>query len=234
MPTERAFHPELSQTVHPDVLAIYTDLRILTLLRKMHHMDKDFVPTPEYEYLYLKRTYAIDHRILLFPYITPGYTESALERCIRLACLIFTESTIFKNEPFKRSRLSFLHSHLIGTMLTMDLENHWAETPNLLFWIIGMGAYSAKDRLERPWFVRNLADGVVKLGVRGCDDAAAVARNFLFLEYLHNPGFDKIGDEVWAYLGRTKMGKGMPDAEPNRPLEIGWQEANGSMAECSV
>jgi hypothetical protein len=193
-------HPHL---LHPEIISCIKDL--LDLVRFAERcrsipgqVFEESTSEPEF---YDNRTLYVEYRLLSFPYdyenVKTIQNSNPLQECIRLALLLFINSALWHSWPpssaIVRSPLTALHRALETT----NVMFLWQLNPDVLMWILFIGANASLGQIERPWFVEMLGSGKAMFGLG--NEWSEVERRLhccFYLEPVYGVAFQGIWDEA--------------------------------------
>jgi hypothetical protein len=106
--------------------------------------------------------------------------------CYRLAALIYSLLVTFPL-PYCVAPFKYLVTRLKTALTEWDGDSH------MLLWVLAMGGIGATGLDEREWFIRNLQDAVMRIGVRSWIEARDVIKMGLW----HEATNDGDGQVLW-------------------------------------
>jgi len=128
------------------------------------------------------------------------YSSAALSQpwgdfreCCRMAGMIVVHSVLLKNHPHT-TMIRNLVRRLQTYLECLNLQKLWLSNPEILLWILFVGAAGSQGQVERPWFITLLVSGSNKLRLHSWDDARAMLKRFLYVDKMLDPVWRKI----WA------------------------------------
>jgi hypothetical protein len=77
----------------------------------------------------------------------------------------------------------------------MDLQLVWELHSDILGWVLYLGGNSAADQVERPWFVSQLARGVMAVDPKCWEKMRALLLKYLYLDRAHQYSFQVVWSE---------------------------------------
>ena len=122
-------------------------------------------------------------------------SHKTYEPC-RLAAMIYGMLVIYPlpaaNRPFNR-----LCGLLKIALIDSDLQNGtWQLCPEMLLWVLVLGAMASRDLEQRPWFVSVLQDTVNALGISSWLSLKEIMVSVMWMDCVCDIGGQAVWDEV--------------------------------------
>ena len=89
-----------------------------------------------------------------------------------------------------------LTTEIIMSLRKSDQAAMWFTYPEVLVWILFVGACGALDPVGRGWFLVELTQGTILLDIRRKEELEALLRSLLFTECMQRPYLDRIWREL--------------------------------------
>ena len=124
---------------------------------------------------------ALENILLTLPY---EYSLDALENCIRLALLLYSNTALWTT-PLYFAWLVSLVCQLQAALLALDWQDVTQEHPELLLWILLLGRYAASSMCtegEVAWWTARVRLIASILGVRQWNEARQIVKGFLYVD----------------------------------------------------
>jgi len=146
---------------------------------------------------------AVQHRLVSLPpeeelIIMPeDELQPSIYECVRLTALIFGVAVVHPI-PNPHNVLVGLVRRLKITILGLGREigDFAMELSGVFLWMLVLGGVASSDKLERPWFVSQLALIVRKLRLMDWGGVEDILESFLWLESACGKGGRELWDEV--------------------------------------
>jgi hypothetical protein len=205
--TNFAIHPRLSQLgqaffdaqiatiLGPQLLSIFWDVRTLTLWREYHQVEHTQPSIEHVEYCQTLN-WRCQYQALALPFEL-RYSQNPTQEPCRITLLIVchTSNPVYRPDSLLyRNSAARLQSALERPVL-QSLREH---APNMLLWILLLGAAITEGQPECRWFLGELAIcfwGVKSVDWVGVED---VVRRFLYIERIWRQRFERIWNNVLA------------------------------------
>lgn len=107
--------------------------------------------------------------------------DATLEGCVRFACLLFHNTSIWQFYPQNESIFPRPVQALRAALETTIPAGYFKHCPDLLIWILVIGACSSNSR-ERQFFVAELVPAVREYGIRSWQDLRHLLLGFFYLD----------------------------------------------------
>jgi hypothetical protein len=122
--------------------------------------------------------------------------DANIEGCVRLACLLFHNGTIWEFYPqigpvFPKP-ISGLRTALAATIPTGFFQMF----PEVLIWVLFIGAWASRLVPERTFFVTELAAAVGRQGIESWQELRTLLLNFFYVDRVHQTTLRGLWDEI--------------------------------------
>lgn len=108
--------------------------------------------------------------------------DATLEGCLRFACLLFHNTSIWQFYPSNESIFPRPVQALRMALESTIPAGYFKHCPDLLIWILVIGACSSNDSRERQFFVAELVPAVSDYGLRSWQDLRLLLMGFFYLD----------------------------------------------------
>lgn len=123
-------------------------------------------------------------------------TQNArLEDCSRIAVLLYSNSALWNMPHYFAIKRGLVRCYR-HALKQLDFEYCEARYPDLLIWMLFLGAWGSEAQLERTWYVSRLARVVKNSGLQSWEEARLRIRGFLYVDRLFARPWSAIFDEV--------------------------------------
>jgi hypothetical protein len=139
---------------------------------------------------------ALERRILSFPYnhsIALSLPDTRIQNCVRIAILIYTNTTLLNNIPLYHLRR--LLPTLRPAQEKMELEVFWAPFGDLLLWGFCMGTFVAEGSSDEFFFtglMKRTADFLLISEWTELEELEELLGEFFYLKRVHEEGLRRI------------------------------------------
>jgi hypothetical protein len=170
---------------------VVQDIRENIHFRENHQGDGWGASLPEIEYINYT-AHRSRHVLLSFDHED---FDSPIQESISIALATFTAATdeFFDSaSPVCRA----LIPRLKGSLQCSDLRFFWNPAHEALVWVISVGALQSSGQPERPWFILQLARGLMLLDIRTLGDLKWLLMRFAYLDRLYGEEMNQVWQEV--------------------------------------
>jgi hypothetical protein len=198
---------ESSTVIHPKVRLIFADLRLVVHMAEyaaLHIHNTDWSDLRWMTY----KTLAVEHRFLSIPFdpvLIQETTDIGIQSCIRIAALLYTNTTLLQSIPLLALRV--LVPRLKAELVQSDLSVFWTPFADMLLWVLCMGAYLAAGTEEEQWFLQWMTRTGDFLVMREWEEVEALLVEFFYLRKVHGPALKMIWGKVKERLKSNEGGK---------------------------
>ena len=150
---------------------------LISIVEQYHH-------SRQYSSIYnINDFLALEHILLSLPY---EYSLDALENCIRLALLLYSNIALWITPLYFAWVVSLVHQ-LQAALLALDWEDVTQNHPELLLWFLLLGRYAASSMYtegEAAWWTAKVQLVISILGVRQWEEARQIVKGFFYVDRL--------------------------------------------------
>jgi hypothetical protein len=168
--------------------------------------------------LLFRLMYEAEHELLNYPYCEPksASPESGmiaphpLESLARVASICYLNYMIIVSPPptgYGRALTKHLKQAVNGCGLDA-LSRRPPPCYDLLAWTLFIGAQGSLGQVERPWFVRRLADLAPVRGWKEWEDVAEVMTGYFYVPQVHDIAWRPVWQEVMDLLNVSEVSAG--------------------------
>jgi hypothetical protein len=205
---DRLLLPELqtSSVMHPAVREIFKDLRDVVHLAEFVATNANDTDWSDLRWM-TYRTLAVEHRLLSMAYnavLQAATPDPAIQSCVRIATLIYTNTTLLNNIPTHHLRR--IIPALISALGKTELDVFWSPFADLLLWVLCMGAFVAETTEMEPWFVEWMAKTASFLLIAEWEEVGGLLREFFYLRKVHETAMERIWGRVKVRLETLSPG----------------------------
>jgi hypothetical protein len=193
--------PTLRILFSPRMRATIVALETFTLFREHFRTSARDLLLPELQHITIQGLH-VEYQLLVLPFNEP---QHPIQEAVRNALLMFKNSLYGIHSPTATIYRALL-SRMKAALDVSDLANYWAPTPELLLWILCMGAHHSGGEVERPWFVMQIARGVQLLRLSSWEDLEAILRCFCYFDRIYGKSMRRIWAEVELLTMTSNMG----------------------------
>lgn len=193
---EGRFLPRLNQFGIPNnMLNVAYDLWELTGTIKQY-MNGIMINTNLSDLMDMRST--VQHRLLSLPAFQDTLGEMQQDyiyEVYRLSLLLYSIAVIYPI-PVQKNIRHRLVVELQNALNKSSSSVCWRQFPEGLFWPLYFGAIAASHTPERQWFIEQICNLNITLGLKTWIDARDIMNSFLWLDSACEPG----GKVVWAEI----------------------------------
>ena len=190
----------LSQILHPELATIFVDLLKLIL----------FSFTKKFDAVSLKKcifvdpaglqAISIEYRLLYFASHEKFQGDDSVEGCCRLAGLLFFNTALWPSYPPAAAILKNSVVRLKSSMTSATLADFYEQAPELLLWVLFVGAVACRGQDVQPWFISQLTEAADALRIEDSLQLEEVVKTFLYVPAV----YDTPLAEIWADVEALK------------------------------
>ncbi|KAE8359462.1 hypothetical protein BDV27DRAFT_149572 [Aspergillus caelatus] len=122
--------------------------------------------------------------------------DANIEGCVRLACLLFHNGTIWEFYPQIGPVFPKPVSALRLALATTIPAGFFQMLPEVLIWVLFVGAWSSQLLPERTFFVTELAAAVRRQGIQSWQELRSLLLNFFYVDRVHQTVLRGLWDEI--------------------------------------
>ncbi|KOC12328.1 hypothetical protein AFLA70_375g000961 [Aspergillus flavus AF70] len=122
--------------------------------------------------------------------------DANIEGCIRLACLLFHNGTIWEFYPQFGPVFPKPISALRLALATTIPAGFFQMLPEVLIWVLFIGAWSSRFLPERTFFVTELAAAVGRQRILSWQELRSLLLNFFYVDRVHQTALRGLWDEI--------------------------------------
>ncbi|GAB1198858.1 hypothetical protein APSETT444_008188 [Aspergillus pseudonomiae] len=122
--------------------------------------------------------------------------DANIEGCIRLACLLFHNGTIWEFYPQLGPVFPKPISALRLALATTIPAGFFQMLPEVLIWVLFIGTWSSQLLPERTFFVTELAAAVRRQGIQSWQELRSLLLNFFYVDRVHQAALRGLWDEI--------------------------------------
>ncbi|KAE8354002.1 hypothetical protein BDV28DRAFT_132046 [Aspergillus coremiiformis] len=122
--------------------------------------------------------------------------DANIEGCVRLACLLFHNGAIWGFYPQLGPVFPKPISALRRALATTIPTGFFHPFPELLLWILFIGAWSSRLVPEQTFFVAELAAAVGREGIQSWQELRSLLLNFFYVDRVHRTPLRGLWEEV--------------------------------------
>ncbi|KNG82982.1 hypothetical protein ANOM_009112 [Aspergillus nomiae NRRL 13137] len=122
--------------------------------------------------------------------------DANIEGCIRLACLLFHNGTIWEFYPQLGPVFPKPISALRLALATTIPAGFFQMLPEVLIWVLFIGTWSSQLLPERTFFVTELAAAVRRQGIQSWQELRSLLLNFFYVDRIHQAALRGLWDEI--------------------------------------
>ena len=124
--------------------------------------------------------------------------DASIEGCVRLACLLFHNTTIWEFYP---ANAGIFPKPLVALRMALETaipSGYFHLCPDVLIWILVMGACSCNSLMahERSYFVMELAHVIRAHGIHSWQELRVLLMDFFYLDRTHLVPLRGLWDEI--------------------------------------
>jgi len=184
--------PQLADCMDPEMHQICHDMRETMLLQEAC-LEADYEPRlVELQYFDIMRLKTM-HRLVSLPFYTQS--ESPIQKACRLAMIVLIVQSQFglsKQTATSRVVLEQLWSDLAY----QDTTGLWDLFPQVMSWIVTLGARASSSPTTRDWFIEELKFGLQRLELSCWQELEQSLQHCLYIRRQHREWLQPICDEL--------------------------------------
>ena len=200
--------PSLLSRLNPALLRCVSRIKCLTL--DSSRMSKGCQNTATCT---IDNFVAVEHSILS---LGKHYELSALEECVCLALLLFTNTALWRI-PLFFNLIQYPVAELKDKLLLLDLEKNLEGCSELFLWIVLMGCHTTRTRpasVERDWWSGRLRELATRSDLTTFQEVEPIVSTFAYVDEIYNMSWEQIWNE--AMFG-CLQGHQAASSEADRP-----------------
>jgi hypothetical protein len=182
-----------------DLFIVAYDLLGLSYTLDLHMREPSRIGRLQREYF--EDTFAAtQHGQVAFPY--PDDTKIVKttsyyrQHCWRTASIVYVNTALRTMYPGTKY-MKELTTEIITSLHNSDQASMWYTHPEILVWILFVGACGAYDPIGRGWFLIELRHGMTLLDIKSADELEDLLKSLLYTECMQRPYLNKIWRELY-------------------------------------
>ncbi|KAE9368500.1 hypothetical protein N431DRAFT_295916, partial [Stipitochalara longipes BDJ] len=177
-----------------DLFITACDLLGLSYTLDLHMREPSKIGRLQREYF--EDTFAAaQHGQVAFPYPDdPKVVKSTSyyrQHCWRTASIVYVNTALRTMYP-GTCYMKELTTEIITSLHNSDQASMWYMYPEVLIWILFVGACGAYDPIGRGWFLIELRHGMMLLNIRSANELEELLKSLLYTECMQRPYLNKI------------------------------------------
>ena len=168
------------------IVGVFQDMTSFILWRDYYHLIQ-IQPSPA-QVDYLQGLHWRSHRTVLNIAFELGHVQNEIQEPCRIALLIFRNASNQVNRPGS-VLYQTIATRLVRALSTTDLQSFQGRFPELLTWLLLLGAFITVGQPEYQWFARSIASNLRHREVCSWDETESVLLRSLYVRRIFGRTF---------------------------------------------